>query len=358
MSTGFHSLAITDVRRETEDAISVRFAVPPPLVETFHFLPGQHLTLRAQIDGEDLRRSYSICSGPDETGMRVAIKRIGGGRFSNWANDTLIAGSQLDVMAPAGAFTWAFDPASAARYALFASGSGITPIVSLIKAGLAAEPQSHFVLFYGNRETGSILFLEELAQLKNRYMDRFEAHYFLSREEDELAFLNGRIDRAKMHDILTLFPPEDAIDMAFVCGPEAMMDAVETALVEAGLDRSRIRSERFTASELSADRSAAVQQLEQQAAGKPIKVTINGKRRTVLYDPALESILENGRAAGLPAPFACKAGVCATCRARLVRGKVEMIRNFGLSQDEIDRGYILTCQAIPVSDDVEIDFDA
>lgn len=358
MSTGFHSLAITDIRRETDDAISVRFAVPEPLVENFRFRPGQHLTLRAEIDGEDLRRSYSICSAPDEAGLRVAIKRIGGGRFSNWANETLVAGSQLEVMAPAGAFTWAFDAANAAGYALFASGSGITPILSLIKTGLAAEPRSRFALFYGNRETGSILFREELAQLKNRYVDRFEAHYFLSREEDEMTFLNGRIDRAKMHDILTRFPPVDVIDVAFICGPETMMDAVETALVEAGLDRSRIRSERFTASELSADRSAAMQQLEQQAAGKPIKVTVNGKRRTVTYDPALESILENSRAAGLPAPFACKAGVCATCRARLVRGKVEMIRNFGLSQDEIERGFILTCQAIPVSDDVEIDFDA
>jgi ring-1,2-phenylacetyl-CoA epoxidase subunit PaaE len=358
MSTGFHSLAIADVRRETDDAITVRFAIPEPLVERFRFRPGQHLTLRAEVGGEDLRRSYSICSAPAEAGLRVAIKRIGGGRFSNWANDTLAAGSVLEVMAPAGAFTWAFDAANRARYALFASGSGITPILSLLKSGLAAEPHSRFALFYGNRETGGILFREELAQLKNRYMDRFEVHHFLSREEDELEILNGRIDRAKMDAILARFLPADAIHAAFVCGPEGMMDAVETALAEAGLDPGRIRSERFTAGELSEDRREAMQQLERQAAGKPIKVALNGKRRTVTYDPALESILENTRAAGLPAPFACKAGVCATCRARLIRGKIEMIRNFGLSQDELDRGYILTCQAIPVSDDVEIDFDA
>ena len=170
--------------------------------------------------------------------------------------------------------------------------------------------------------------------------------------------LNGRIDSEKVREILNRFLPASRIDAAFVCGPEAMMEAVETGLRQAGLDPASIKSERFTAGELSEERRAAVEQLEQQAAGKPIRITINGKRRTVTYKPELESILENSRAAGLPAPFACKAGVCATCRAKVVKGEVEMIRHFGLSQDEVDRGYVLTCQAIPISDDVEIDFDA
>lgn len=358
MSTGFHPLAITDVRHETGDAITVRFAVPDALVEQFRFQPGQHLTLRAAVGGEDLRRSYSICSTPDETEPRIAIKRLGGGRFSNWANDALSTGLTLDVMPPAGAFTWQFDPKHQAQYAMFASGSGITPILSLLKSGLEAEPRSRFALFYGNRVSGSILFGEEIAQLKNRFMDRFEVHHFLSREEDEFEILNGRIDAGKMRDILAGFLPADMIDVAFVCGPETMMEAVEASLAEAGLDPNRIKSERFTAGELSKEQREAVEQLEQQAAGRSIKITINGKRRTVIYDPTLESILENSRAAGLPAPFACKAGVCATCRAKVVRGKVEMIRHFGLSDDEIERGYILTCQGIPMSDDVEIDFDA
>ncbi|WP_240344714.1 2Fe-2S iron-sulfur cluster-binding protein [Novosphingobium sp. THN1] len=241
---------------------------------------------------------------------------------------------------------------------MFASGSGITPILSLLKAGLAAEPASHFALFYGNRDTAGILFLEELAQLKNRYLDRFEIHHFLSREDDELELLNGRIDRAKMAEILAHVLPASAIDAAFICGPGAMMDAVEGALVESGLDAGQIRSERFSADELSAARREQVERLERQAAGKSIKVTINGKRRALTYDPTLESILENTRAAGLAAPFSCKAGVCATCRARVVEGQVEMIRNFGLTADELERGYVLTCQAIPLSDDVEIDFDA
>lgn len=358
MSTGFHTLAITDLCQETADAITIRFEVPEKLAEQFRFEPGQHLTLRTEIDGDDLRRSYSICSTPAEGSPRIAIKRVEGGRFSNWANDNLIAGAMLEVMPPSGAFTWTFDPARTAQYAMFASGSGITPILSLLKSGLAAERDSRFALFFGNRELGSILFLEEISQLKNRYMERLEVHHFLSREEDEFEVLNGRIDVAKVQEILDRFLPASSIDIAFVCGPEAMMEAVETCLCQAGLDPACIKSERFTAGELSAERRAAVEQLEQQAAGKPIRITINGKRRTVTYNPELESILENSRAAGLPAPFACKAGVCATCRAKVVKGEVEMIRHFGLSQDEIDRGYILTCQAIPISDDVEIDFDA
>lgn len=358
MSTAYHALTITEMHAETCDAISVRFAIPEQLTDVFRFSPGQYLTLRAVIDGQDLRRSYSICSAQMEEAPKIAIKRVEGGQFSNWANDNLVVGATVDVLPPKGAFTWNFDPAQTMRYALFASGSGITPILSLLASGLRAEPNSQFTLFYGNRELSSILFLEEIAQLKNRYMERLEVHHFLSREEDEFEVLNGRIDGEKVREILDLFLPVSAIDFAFVCGPAAMMEAVEAGLSGAGLEPNRIKSERFTAGELSAEWRAAVEQLEQQAAGKPIKITISGKRRTLTYKPELGSILENSQAAGLPAPFACKAGVCATCRAKVVKGEVEMIRHFGLSQDEIDRGYILTCQAIPISDDVEIDFDA
>lgn len=358
MSTAFHALTVSQVRQETPDAISVQLALPEALAGQFRFAPGQHLTLRAEVAGEELRRSYSLCSSPSEADFRIAIKRVPAGRFSNWAADNLKVGAVLHVMPPAGSFCWSFEPQRRIQYAMFAAGSGITPILSLLKAGLAGEPGSHFALFYGNRETASILFLEELAQLKNSYLDRLEIHHFLSREEDELQVLNGRIDAAKMAEILAHVLPAKAIDAAFVCGPGAMMDCVEGALVQAGLDPALIKSERFCADELSTARREEVDRLELQAAGKPIKVTINGKRRALTYDPARESILENARAAGLPAPFACKAGVCATCRARVVRGKVEMIRNFGLSAEELERGYILTCQAIPLSDDVEIDFDA
>ena len=358
MSSVFHQLAIVEVLKETEHAITVRFAVPSDLSDQFEFEPGQHLTLRAMIDGDDVRRNYSICSAPQDNELRIAIKRMNGGKFSNWANDNLVAGISVEALAPAGAFTCAFDSARKAHYAMFASGSGITPIMSLLRSGLEGEQSSKFSLFYGNRDVSSILFLEELAQLKNRYMDRLAVHHFLSREDDEFVLLNGRIDMQKAAAIIEHFLPIDAIDAAFICGPEAMMEAVETVLKSAGLDQKLIKTERFGAGELTAERRAIVERLEEAAAGKPIRITVNGKTRTVRYDPKLETILENSRAAGLPAPFACKAGVCATCRARVIKGEVEMIRQFALSQDEIERGYILTCQAIPISDNVEIDFDA
>ena len=357
MSSTFHSMRIAEVRQEGDDAISLLLDMPEELRETFAFRPGQHLTMRTHVDGEELRRNYSICAAPRERQWRVAIKRLPGGRFSGWANDTLAAGDSIEVMPPTGSFTWIFDPARSASYALFASGSGITPILSLLKEGLAAEPESRFALFYGNRDSDSILFLEEIAGLKDRYIDRLRVQHFLSREEDELDVLNGRIDGAKMAEVVGHFLQPAALDAVFVCGPEGMMDAVETALVEAGTPEEFIHSERFTVGELSEEQKAAMANLERQAAGKPIKVTIDGRRRTIEFDPEKVSILENARASGVRAPFACKAGVCATCRAKVVKGKVEMIRNFGLTPEEIEAGYILTCQSVPVSDDVEVDFD-
>lgn len=358
MSTGFHALRVAEVKRETEDAISVCFDVPGELQSAFAFRPGQHLTLRSHIDDEDVRRNYSICTAPHESQLKVAIKRLPGGQFSSWASEALASGDLLDVMPPTGAFTWSFDPERQASYALFASGSGITPILSLLKAGLEQEPHSRFALFYGNRDSDSILFLEEIAALKDRHMGRFEVHHFLSREEDEIALFNGRIDNAKMAEIVGPILDPKSLEAAFACGPRGMMDAVEAALSAGGMAADRIKTERFTTSELSAEQVEAMKELEQQAAGRPIRVNMDGRKRTISFDPEKVSILENARAAGLRAPYACKAGVCATCRAKVVSGKVEMIRNFGLSADEIADGYILTCQAIPLTDDVEVDYDA
>ena len=357
MSTGFHRLPVAQIWHETSEAIAVRLTVPSSLAEAYRFQPGQHVTVRAEIAGEDVRRSYSICSVPTDEGLCIAIKRVPGGRFSNWANSNLVSGATLEVMPPTGAFTWVFDAVRRGQYAMFASGSGITPILSLLKTGLAAEPTSHFALFYGNRDTNNIIFREEIAQLKNRYLERLQVHHFLSREEDDFEILNGRIDRAKVDQILSNLLPAAAIDRAFVCGPEDMMAAVQSGLINAEVSQDRIQTERFTASELSSEQKEAVSRLERQAAGKPIRVRIDGRRRTLTFDPALGSVLDNARAAGLPAPFSCKAGVCATCRGRVVSGKVEMVRRFGLSDADVADGYVLTCQAIPVTDDVEIDFD-
>jgi len=359
MSAAFHSLKIADVRREIDDAVSLRFELPEGLREAFRFVPGQHLTLRTHIDGEEVRRNYSLCVAPHENELRVAIKQINGGLFSTWANSALAAGDTLDVMAPHGSFTWTFDPARSATYVGFAGGSGITPVLSLLKTSLVAEPHSSFTLLYGNRASGSIMFLEELAALKNRFIDRLQIYHFLEDEgEDEFDLFNGRLDSAKIRQVLSSLVDPETIDAAFICGPGPMMEAVEQGLIEAGVPTERILVERFTVGELSAAQLAAARAVEQKAEGLKVQVKLEGRRRTIAFDANKGSILENARAAGMPAPFACKAGVCATCRARLISGEVTMKANYGLSADEVAQGYVLTCQAVPRTDDVVLDYDA
>ena len=358
MSTVFHALEIAEVRREIDDAVSLRFTLPEALRDVFRFTPGQHLTLRTELGGEDIRRNYSLCAAPFENELRVAIKQIGGGIFSTWANKNLKPGDTLDVMPPHGSFTWRFDPARRATYAGFAGGSGITPILSLMKTALASEPLSDFVLLYGNRATNSIMFLEEIAALKNRFMGRLQVYHFLEDEEEDIELFNGRLDSAKIKAVLSNLVDPTAIDAAFICGPGPMMDAVEAGLTNAGVPAGRILIERFTVGELSAAQAAAMRVVEQEAAGRRVKITLEGRRRTVAFDADKGSILENARANGLPAPYACKAGVCATCRAKLLSGQVTMKVNYGLSAEEVAAGYILTCQAVPLTDEVELDFDA
>ena len=357
MTSSFHSLEVAEVRRETAEAISLRLAYPPELAETFQFTPGQHVTLRAVIGGEEVRRNYSICSAPSDGELRVAIKQVPGGLFSSWANSALSTGLSLEVMAPHGSFTWTFDPSRTANYVGFAGGSGITPILSLLKTALSAEPNSRFTLFYGNRTTQDIIFLEQLAALKNQFLGRLSVHHLLTGEEGDLDILNGRMDAAKMADILSLLIDPASLEAAFICGPGPMMDVVEKALLQAEVPADRILVERFSAGELSEEKRRAVHELEQLAEGRKIKLSIDGRRRVISYSAEKGSILDNARAAGLPAPFACKAGVCATCRAKVVVGKVEMIQNFGLTEKEVAQGYVLTCQAVPLSDDVELDYD-
>ena len=358
MSAGFHPLKIAEVRREIDDAVSLCFDLPPELAEAFRFAPGQHLTLRAEIDGEEVRRNYSLCVAPHDNELRVAVKQIAGGQFSTWANAHLAVGHVIDVMPPHGSFTHAFDPDARRTYVGFAGGSGITPVLSLLKTALTVEPGSEFVLLYGNRSSGSIMFLEELAQLKNRFMGRLQIYHFLEEEEEEIALFNGRLDSAKIADVLESLVDPKSIDVAFICGPGPMMDAVEQGLVAAGVAPERILIERFTVGRISDAEAAAARQVAEEAAGRTVKLTLEGRTRLVRFDAAKGSILENARAAGLPAPFACKAGVCATCRARLVQGEVTMKANYGLSAEEVAQGYVLTCQAVPLTDDVVLDYDA
>ncbi len=359
MSTHFHTLKIAEVRRETPSAVSILFDVPETERDAFAFQAGQHITLRADINGEDLRRNYSLCVAPHEGQLRVAIKAISDGRFSRWANTALAAGDTIEVMPPHGSFSWDFDANAQKHYVGFAGGSGITPVLSLLKTTLLEEPKSRFTLFYGNRASNEIMFLEEIAALKDRFLDRLEAYHFLEDEDDEdIALFNGRLDSAKLTELLGGLIEADDVDAAFICGPGPMMDAVETALTAAGVPADRIKVERFTIDRPTAEQAAVERELEREAEGRKVEVTLEGRRRRITFDSAQGSILENARAAGLQTPFACKAGVCATCRAKLIDGKVHMKANYGLSPEEVAQGYILTCQAVPLTDNVAVDYDA
>ena len=358
MSAGFHTLTIAEVIDETAEARSIRFAVPDDLRETFKFKPGQHLTLKAEIENEDVRRNYSLCVAPQDGTLTVTVKRIAGGLFSNWANDRLKPGDAIEVMPPHGSFTRDFDAAAANHYVAFAGGSGITPVMSLLKSAMLDEPKSRFTLFYGNRDSSSIIFLDALAQLKNRFMDRLEVHHFLAEEAEDIALFNGMLDRAKCDEILEMLVDPAEVAAFFICGPGPMMDAAEEALLARGVDRDRIHIERFTAGRTSAMAQAQMQTLSREASGAAMTVTLDGRTRRVAFDAAAGNILDSARAAGLPAPFACKAGVCATCRAKIVSGEVEMAARYGLTDEEVAAGYVLTCQSVPKSGDVVVDYDA
>jgi ring-1,2-phenylacetyl-CoA epoxidase subunit PaaE len=358
MSVSFHTLRIAEVIPETAEAKSIRFEVPEELRETFRFKPGQHLTLKADIGGEDVRRNYSLCVTPQDGELKVTVKRIAGGAFSNWANDNLKPGDAIEVMAPHGSFTWEFDPRARKRYVGFAGGSGITPVFSLLKTALTTEPDSRFTLFYGNRDSSSVIFLEALARLKNRFMGRLQVHHFLADEAEDIDLFNGMLDRAKCDLILTELVEPEGVDAFFICGPGPMMDAAEAALIERAVPHERIFIERFTAGRPSAAVEAQMQALQSQAQGLTMLVTLDGRKRRVAFDAAAGNILDSARASGLPAPYACKAGVCATCRARVVSGEVEMAARYGLSDEEIASGYVLTCQSVPKGEGVELDYDA
>ena len=357
MDKHFHALKVAEIVPETAEANSVRFEIPPELRGAFAFKAGQHLTLKATIDGEEVRRNYSLCTAPDEQDWMVTVKRIGGGLFSNWVGDALKPGDTLDVMPPHGSFTTEFASDAKRHIVGIAGGSGITPVMSLLRTTLKEEPQSEFTLLYGNRDSSSIIFLEELANLKDRYVDRLSLHHFLAEEEGDIDLFNGMLDRARCDEAITsLVGDPAAVDAWFICGPGPMMDAAESALLDRNVERDRIHIERFTADRPSAALAAEMAQLQTKAAGATVSVTLDGRTRRVAFSEA--NILDSARAAGLPAPFACKAGVCATCRAKVTGGKVEMAARYGLTDEEVAAGYVLTCQSVPVGEGVAVDYDA
>jgi ring-1,2-phenylacetyl-CoA epoxidase subunit PaaE len=353
----FHKLAIADIRRETAEAVSIAFAVPDHLAEMFRFTPGQYLTLRSFIDGEDVRRSYSICSGLDDRELRIAIKRLGGGTFSCFAHECLRAGDVVDVMPPVGRFTLAPEPSAARTFVAFAAGSGITPVMSILKSVLRRETLSRFFLVYGNRTRAGIIFRDALNDLKDRYLDRFALTHILSREQHEIRLLNGRIDAEKVPLLMRAAPAPHLIDRAFICGPSGMIETTEPALLRLGVPQDRIAIERFTPAPGSARRLATMVVAEPAApAVAAAGIVLHGVRSDVPV-AADETILQAGLRAGLDMPYSCQGGMCCTCRARLLEGKVDMALNYSLAPWETAAGYVLTCQSRPTTGRVVVDYD-
>jgi len=389
MASHFRTLTIEDVRRETPDCVSVAFAIPPAFREEFNYRQGQNITLRVKMDGQEVRRSYSICSSPLENELRVAIKKVPGGLFSTYANEHLQKGQEIEVLPPSGKFYTELRPGNSKQYLAFAAGSGITPILSLIKTTLAVESGSHFTLVYGNRHRPSILFREELEALKNRYIDRLSLHHILSREQMDIPLNQGRIDAGKCRELCDRLIDLRRMDEVFLCGPEEMIFTVKEWLEEKGVRPAAIHFElfhtleggrsanggvagrgvdagrgnigaKFAKCELRAGEAmggdAGRGDLSQQIS----KVTVRLDGISHDFDLPFDgsSVLDAALMEGVDLPFACKGGVCCTCRAKLVEGRVEMDINYALEADELEAGFVLTCQSHPRTERVIVDFDS
>jgi ring-1,2-phenylacetyl-CoA epoxidase subunit PaaE len=355
MAVEFHRLTVSDVRRETPEAVSIAFAVPPDLAGAYRFNPGQHITLRTQVDGNEVRRSYSICTMPEDHELRIAVKKVEGGLFSTLANERIKAGDAIDVMTPQGRFGVALDPNAERHYLAIAAGSGITPVMSIIRAVLTHEPKSRVTLIYGNRSTQSIIFREQLEDLKDRFLSRFTVHHILSREAQEIALLDGRINSGKLAALLRTLPKGD-IDQAFLCGPGGLIEEGRAALTRYGVPAVRIHVEYFstdgTPVAVRATAPTAAATVQEAVA----RITLNGARHEVPVH-AGETIVDAGLRAGLEMPYSCRGGMCCTCRAKVREGEVVMDTNYSLEPWELEAGYVLTCQSHPTTPVVVLDYD-
>lgn len=355
----FHSLKVKDIRQETADCVSVAFEVPESLQNDYRFVQGQNLTLRETMDGEEVRRSYSICTSPGEGELRVAIKKASGGKFSTFANEQLKPGDKLDVMTPTGHFYTDLDPQQAKYYVAFAAGSGITPIMSIMKTVLEREPKSEFTLFFGNQTVSSIIFREAIEGLKNKYMNRLQVYHILSREKMDAPLFFGRISGEKCHQLLDHLLDVKSVDEFFLCGPEEMIDQVRSTLEHAGVDSRKIHFELFTTptSQKAPKRDGAASNGGATAWKSRVTAILDGLTFDFDVSSDGDSILNEAMKNGADVPFACKGGVCCTCKAKLIEGKVEMDVNYGLEASEVEKGFILTCQSHPVSERVIVDYD-
>jgi ring-1,2-phenylacetyl-CoA epoxidase subunit PaaE len=353
----FHPLRVSRIEADTDEARIVSFAVPAALREEFAFQPGQYLTVRRRIGGEDLRRSYSICASPDEGELRVGVRRVPGGVFSSWLHEALREGDELEALAPQGKFVVPAGDGTRRHLLLVAGGSGITPMMAIARHMLAHEPAARITLVYANRKSASTMFKEELEDLKNRYLARFSLFALFSRETVDSPLNAGRLDRAKMAALLATVIDARGIAHAFVCGPHGMNDAVQAALTDAGVPLERIHIERFGVPPSEAD-AHLHDARPGDAPQARITVVRDGVTREIHFTAGTPSLLDAAALAGLDVPYSCKSGVCATCRAKLVDGRVRMDRNFALDAADLAAGFILTCQAHPLTERVTIDYDA
>ncbi|MGP1357417.1 2Fe-2S iron-sulfur cluster-binding protein [Roseicyclus sp.] len=352
----FHDLTVTAIDKTIRDAVVV--TLRPPEGADFAFRPGQYLTFRRDFDGQEIRRTYSICAGADDGLLQVGIKRVEGGAFSTFANEGLRVGDRLAAMPPMGQFIVATDPGAAHRYLAFAGGSGITPILSILRTVLAREPKSRVTLIYANRGLGSIMFREEIEDLKNLHMGRLRVIHVLEHDAQEIELFTGRLTEEKCAELFARWVDVAGIDLALVCGPEPMMQSVSAALATAGVEPSRIRIERFTSAAQSGRLARPVP--SQAAAAREgetrLSVTLDGATRTIEV-PAGMTVLEAALAADIDVPFACRAGVCSTCRCKVTEGEVEMAANHALEDYEVAQGYRLSCQSFPLTARVAVDYD-
>jgi len=355
MTPKFHSLTVKEVRQETDDSVSIAFDIPADLQENYQYLSGQYLTLKTEINGEEVRRSYSLCSAPHENEWRVAIKLVENGKFSTFANKELKAGDVLDVMTPMGNFSISPDSDQKRSIALFAAGSGITPVISIAKTILTQEPSSDVTLFYGNRSISSIIFHEEIEGLKNEHMDRLRLVHLLSRENLGTPLFKGRIDVKKANDLFTVFLKDNLPDAVYICGPEQMILDVKESMISNGLDSKSIHLELFTSPD--APKNKPVEKYEGPQIDSNVSVILDGDRFDLHLDSDGENLLDAASKTGADLPYACKGGVCCTCKAKVLEGEARMDVNYALEPDEVAAGYILTCQAHPMSDKLVVSFD-
>lgn len=354
----FHSLRVKKVNKETDDCVSIELEVPPELKEVFQFKQGQNLTIKKILNDEELRRNYSICTSPFDNKLKVAVKKAEGGIFSTWANEELKAGDFLDVLPPTGKFYTDLNSSQKKNYVAFAAGSGITPILSIIKTTLITEPKSTFTLVYGNRTKNSIIFKEQLEALKDKFIDRFRIYHILSREITETEINNGRLDVDKLELLFSKLIDIKSCDEFFVCGPEEMLFCIKGYLEGRGVASDKIHFELFT---VPGEKKSEARSLKSETVEGP-KSKVSVKLDGIMFDFDLdyegESILDAALKTGADLPYACKGGVCTTCKAKLIEGKVSMDVNWGLEPDEVAQGYILTCQSHPQTSKVVVDYDA